>query len=47
VPWPLHKAEAEIETCTVTEGWSISLPDERPLLHFVRGIDVVGWLLDR
>lgn len=46
LPWPLQKAEAEIETCTVTDGWSIALPDEAPLLHFVERIDVVGWLLD-
>ena len=45
-PWPLQRAEAQIETCTVTEGWSIMLPDEPPLLHFVRSIDVVGWLLE-
>jgi uncharacterized protein len=45
--WPLQKAEAEIETCTVTEGWSITLPDEAPLLHFARRIDVIGWLLER
>jgi uncharacterized protein YqjF (DUF2071 family) len=47
VPWPLQKAEAEITTCTVTNGWSIPLPAEPPLLHFVRRIDVIGWLLER
>ena len=47
VRWPLRRAEAEIEVCTVTEGWGISLPDEPPLLHFVDSIDVVGWLLER
>jgi uncharacterized protein YqjF (DUF2071 family) len=46
VPWPLQKAEAEIHTCTVTDGWSIALPDVAPLLHFVRRIDVIGWLLE-
>jgi uncharacterized protein len=45
--WPLQKAEVEIETCTVTDGWSISLPDEPPLLHFARRLDVIGWLLER
>jgi uncharacterized protein YqjF (DUF2071 family) len=44
--WPLRKAEATITTCTVTDGWSIPLPDEPPLLHFVRRIDVIGWLLE-
>ena len=46
-PWPLRRAEAEIETCTVTKGWGIELPDEPPLLHFVSQIDVVAWLLER
>jgi uncharacterized protein YqjF (DUF2071 family) len=45
-PWPLQKAEADIHTCTVTDGWSIPLPDEPPLLHFVRRINVIGWLLE-
>ena len=45
--WPLQRAEAEIEACSVTDGWGIALPDEAPLLHFVRRIDVVAWLLER
>jgi uncharacterized protein YqjF (DUF2071 family) len=47
IQWPLQKAEAVIATCTVTDGWSIPLPDEAPLLHFVRRLDVIGWLLER
>jgi uncharacterized protein YqjF (DUF2071 family) len=47
IQWPLQKAEAELATCTVTDGWSIPLPDEPPLLHFVRRLDVIGWLLER
>ncbi|HLT36096.1 MAG TPA: DUF2071 domain-containing protein [Enhygromyxa sp.] len=47
VPWPLRPAEAEIETCTVTDAWGIPLPDEAPLLHFVERIDVIGWLIER
>jgi uncharacterized protein YqjF (DUF2071 family) len=47
IQWPLQKAEAEIATCTVTNGWSIPLPDDPPLLHFVRRLDVIGWLLER
>ncbi len=46
-PWPLRRAEAEIETCTVTEAWGVQLPPQEqqaPLLHFVERIDVVGWL---
>ncbi|KIG17452.1 hypothetical protein DB30_03153 [Enhygromyxa salina] len=45
-PWPLQRAQAEIERCTVTDGWGIVLPDDEPVLHFVRRIDVVGWLLE-
>jgi uncharacterized protein YqjF (DUF2071 family) len=45
--WPLQRGEAEIETCTVTDGWGITLPDEAPLLHYVGRIDVVAWLLER
>jgi uncharacterized protein YqjF (DUF2071 family) len=52
VQWPLRRAEAEIETCTVTDGWGVELPaglvtDQEPLLHFVARIDVVAWLLER
>lgn len=46
-PWPLQAAELELQTCTVTDGWGITLPDEPPLLHFVERIDVLGWLLER
>jgi uncharacterized protein YqjF (DUF2071 family) len=46
-PWPLCPAEAEIGTCTVTNAWGITLPDEPPLLHFVGRIDVIGWLIEQ
>lgn len=45
-PWPLQRAEAEIEICTVTEAWGITLPDEPPLLHFTSRIDTLAWLLE-
>ena len=45
-PWPLQRAEAQIEVCTVTEAWGITLPDEPPLLHFVERIDTLAWLLE-
>jgi uncharacterized protein YqjF (DUF2071 family) len=45
--WPLRPAEAELSTCTVTEAWGVALPRERPLLHFVERIDVIGWLIER
>jgi uncharacterized protein len=45
-PWPLQPAEAEIETCTVTDAWGITLGSEAPLLHFVERIDTIAWLLE-
>lgn len=47
MPWPLRPAEAEIRTCTVSDGWGIQVPDEPSLLHFAERIDVLGWSLDR
>lgn len=47
-PWPLQKAEADIEVCTVTDAWGIHVGGRPPeLLHFARRIDVLGWLLER
>lgn len=46
LPWPLQRAEAEIEICTVSDAWGIPLPDEPPLLHFVERIDTLAWLLE-
>lgn len=45
-PWPLRRAEAEIATCTVTEGWNIHPRGGPQLLHYVERIDVIGWLLE-
>lgn len=45
--WPLQDAEAELELNTVSDGWSLPLPDETPLLHFVKRIPVVAWLPHR
>lgn len=44
--WPLQAAEAEWETNTMSAQLGVELPDIAPLLHFVRQIDVVGWLLE-
>jgi hypothetical protein len=46
-PWPLQPAQAEVETNTICDMHGISLPDDPPLLHFVRRIDVLAWYLDR
>ncbi|HTB15926.1 MAG TPA: DUF2071 domain-containing protein [Bryobacteraceae bacterium] len=42
--WPLQPAEASIETNTMTEPFGIDLPDEPPLLHFSRTLDVILWM---
>lgn len=44
VPWPLQRAEAEIETNTMAAASGIALPDRPPLLHFSRRLDVVNGL---
>jgi uncharacterized protein len=46
-PWSLQKAEAEINVNTMCEAAGVSLPDEKPLLHFARKIETCGWLLQR
>lgn len=47
LPWPLQDAEAEIEVNTVAQSDGIALPDEKPLLHFSRSIEVLIWLPER
>ncbi len=45
LPWPLQRAEAEIQVNTMAAASQIPLPDVPPLLHFARRLDVVIWLL--
>ena len=42
-PWPLQRAEADIELNTVASAQGIALPTGPPLLHYARRLDVVGW----
>jgi uncharacterized protein len=44
-PWPLQPAEAEFTTNSVAAASGLTLPDQPPLLHFVRRIDVVAWAI--
>lgn len=44
-PWPLQRAEAEIEINTMAAAAGIRLPSMKPLLHFSRRQDVVVWPL--
>jgi uncharacterized protein len=41
--WPLQPAHAEIARNTMTDSTGLTLPDDRPLLHFSRRQDVVAW----
>lgn len=43
-PWQLQHAEAEIETNTMTEPIGLNLPNDAPLLHFSKQIEMVAWL---
>lgn len=44
-PWPLQPAEAELRFGALTAQHGIQLPDEPPLLHFARRLDVVAWTI--
>ena len=43
--WPLQTAEADIALNTMPPD-GIELPDEEPLLHYARRLDVVAWPLE-
>ena len=45
-PWPLQDAEAEIDPTELLRSHGISIGDQRPLLHFSRGVEVVVWSLE-
>ncbi len=44
-PWPLQKAEAEIDVNSVAVAAGIQLPSDPPLLHFSRKLEVLIWSL--
>lgn len=44
-PWPLQPAAAEIAANTMASAAGIPLPNEPPLLHFARRLDVHIWSL--
>jgi uncharacterized protein YqjF (DUF2071 family) len=46
-PWPLQRAEADIVRNTMAGAAGIALPPARPLLHFAKRQDMVGWLPER
>ena len=46
VPWPLQRAEAEIETNTAANQTGLRTEGPAALLHFVDRIDVLAWWPD-
>jgi uncharacterized protein len=42
-PWPLQRAEVEIEALAMTEQIGVALPKMEPILHFSRRLDVLAW----
>ena len=42
-PWRLQEATAKIHFNNVATAHGIQLPDQEPLLHFSRGVDVLIW----
>ncbi len=45
--WPLQNAEAEIQLNTMALAARIPLPDENPLLHFSKKLQVLIWPLHK
>lgn len=46
-PWPLQDARADITVNTLAAAAHVPLPDEPPLLHFSKRLDVLIWPLQR
>jgi uncharacterized protein YqjF (DUF2071 family) len=44
-PWPLQRADAEIEINTMASAAGITLPSEPPTVHFAENVDVRAWYL--
>lgn len=42
-PWPLQRAEAEVQLNRMTEQLGLVLPDIEPVLHFSKALEVVAW----
>lgn len=46
-PWPLRRAEAEVEKITVAEADGVPLPDEPPHLMYAERLKVLIWWRER
>ena len=47
LPWPLQAAHAEFDRNTMPAAARIALPDQPPLLHFSKRLEVLIWQLRR
>ncbi len=45
-PWPLQEAHADFAVNTMARAAGVTLPDQMPLCHFARRLDVVLWCLE-
>jgi uncharacterized protein YqjF (DUF2071 family) len=43
LPWPLQPAVATIDVNTMASAAGLALPDEPPIVHFARDIEVLAW----
>lgn len=43
-PWPLQRAEVEVQVNRTTEQIGVTLPETEPLLHFSKRLEVLAWL---
>jgi uncharacterized protein YqjF (DUF2071 family) len=46
-PWKLQSAEIEVIDNTMAQQMDISLPDIKPLLHYSKRVDALGWKLQK
>lgn len=46
-PWPLQRAEAELDLGSLLSVHGIDVADQSPLLHYSRGVETVVWPLER
>jgi uncharacterized protein YqjF (DUF2071 family) len=46
-PWPLQEAEMTVQRNSMTEQINVSLPASKPLLHFAKELQIIGWLPER
>jgi len=46
-PWPLQRAEVEIEACELLQAAGIEPTGDAPVCHFSRGVDVISFGVEK